>query len=119
MKSKGRERIRAILAEYVSEIKAIYAEKLAKVILYGSYAREDDTPESDIDIMILVDGGDAEAREQNDALAAMTYEFDMKHDVYVESSARSLRHFNYWRKAYPFYKNVSREGLVLYDKLDK
>lgn len=109
------EKLHTLLHEYVTKIKNIYKEKLAKVILYGSYARGDYTPESDIDIMILVDDGDAEARARNEALASMTYEFDMKHGVYVESSARSLRHFNYWRKAHPFYKNVHNEGIVLYE----
>ena len=111
------ERVHALLHEYVTRIKNIYKEKLAKVILYGSYARGDYTPESDIDIMILVDDGDEAARARNAVLASMTYEFDMKHDVYVESSARSLRHFNYWRKAYPFYKNVHKEGIVLYESV--
>ena len=115
MQAQLSEKLQEILHEYVAKIKSIYEGKLAKVILYGSYARGDYTPESDIDIMILVEGGDEEARKNNNALASMTYEFDMQHDVYVESSARSLRHFNYWRKAYPFYKNVHNEGVVLYE----
>lgn len=115
MKTKICDELPLLLAEYVAKVRGIYEEKLAKVILYGSYARGDNTPESDIDIMILVNGGHDAARAGNDALASMTYDFDMEHDVYVEYSARSKRHFDYWRKANPFYQNVSREGIVLYE----
>lgn len=42
-----------LLTEYVSVLKQLYGAKLKKVILFGSYARGDFGPESDIDIMIL------------------------------------------------------------------
>lgn len=96
-------KLQALFAEYVAKVKAIYAEKLAKVILYGSYARGDYTQESDIDIMILVNGDHDEGRAGTDALASMTYDFDLEHSVYVEYSARSKRYFDYWHKAHPFY----------------
>lgn len=115
MEQKQNTKLMALLRDYVDKVKSIYAEKLDKVILYGSYARGDFTPDSDIDIMILVNGGSAEARAGIDALASMTYDFDMEHDVYVEFSARSRRHFDYWHKAHPFYQNINREGIVLYE----
>lgn len=45
----------ALLLSYLSEIKKIYGLHLKSVILYGSYARGDYTPDSDVDIMLLVD----------------------------------------------------------------
>ena len=36
-------------------IEAITGEHLQKIVLYGSCVREDNHPDSDIDIMILVD----------------------------------------------------------------
>ena len=74
MKAKTSEKLRLLLAEYVAKVKDIYAEKLAKVILYGSYARGDYSPESDIDIMILVGNGDERAWKNNDLLASMIFE---------------------------------------------
>ena len=65
--------------------------------------------------MILVNGDHDEGRAGTDALASMTYDFDLEHSVYVEYSARSKRYFDYWHKAHPFYQNVSREGIVLYE----
>lgn len=47
--------IRILLMQYLTELQKIYGSHLKSVILYGSYARGDYTPDSDIDIMLLVD----------------------------------------------------------------
>lgn len=52
--------IQTLLTDYLAEIQKIYGLHLKSVILYGSYARGDYTPESDVDIMILVDLPDDE-----------------------------------------------------------
>ena len=44
-----------VLKKYVEDVHKIYGDKLRTIILYGSYARGDFGPDSDIDIMILVD----------------------------------------------------------------
>lgn len=46
--------IQTLLTDYLAEIQKIYGLHLKSVILYGSYARGDYTPESDVDIMILL-----------------------------------------------------------------
>ena len=42
-----------LIQQYIEEIKKIYGVHLRSIILYGSYARGDFRPDSDIDIMIL------------------------------------------------------------------
>ena len=44
-----------LIKQYVNEIKQIYGTHLRQIILYGSYARGDFRPDSEIDIMILLD----------------------------------------------------------------
>lgn len=39
-------------------LKSVYGNRLKAVILYGSVARGTQTEDSDIDIMVLVDGTD-------------------------------------------------------------
>lgn len=43
-----------LIEQYVEEIKKIYGSHIRQIILYGSYARGDFRPDSDVDIMILV-----------------------------------------------------------------
>ncbi len=49
------ERIEDLLKLYRAEVENVTESKVKKVILYGSYARGDFRPDSDIDVMILVD----------------------------------------------------------------
>ena len=54
--------MQSLIDQYISEIKAIYGSHLQKVILYGSYARGDFRPDSDVDIMILLDMSDLDLK---------------------------------------------------------
>lgn len=52
------ERLRKILQEMAELLQRVYGERLKAVILYGSVARGTQTEDSDVDIMVLVDGTD-------------------------------------------------------------
>lgn len=103
-----------LIEQYVSEVKRIYGSHLKQVILYGSYARGDFKADSDIDIMILLDISDLEIKEYRHRLSEMTYDFNMEYDLDIKPIAKSEAHFNKWVQNYPFYANVSKEGVKLY-----
>ena len=46
--------LQVVLKKVKSAAQQLYGDKLNKIILYGSYARGDNTDESDIDIMIVL-----------------------------------------------------------------
>ena len=102
------------LERYVDEIKKIYGNHLKAVILYGSYSRGDFRADSDVDIMILVDLTDMELKRYRHQLSEMTYDFNEEYDLDVKPIAKSNEHFQKWVSAYPFYKNVKKEGVLLY-----
>ena len=108
-------RVVDLLKQYVNKIKAIYGSHLKTVILYGSYARGDYSEDSDIDIMILLNITDLEIENYGHKLSDMTYDFNMDYDVDIKPIAKYDEHFRYWLKAYPFYANVEREGIKLYE----
>ena len=71
-------------------------------------------PDSDVDIMILVDISDLELKAYAQQLSYMTYDFNMDHDTDIKPIAKSEAHFNKWIVNYPFYSNIHKEGVVLY-----
>lgn len=106
--------LNSLLKQYIEEIGKIYGEHLKSVILYGSYARGDFRPESDIDIMILLDLSDLEICKYRKQLSWITYDFNEEHDIDIKPIAKSEAHYKKWLNAYPFYANVKREGVELY-----
>lgn len=109
------ETIHALLTQYLLEVQKIYGEHLKSVILYGSYARGDYTSESDIDIMLLVDLPANERDSYLDALSELGYEYNVGYDIWIMPVVKNMQHFKRWAAAYPFYANVQKEGVILYE----
>lgn len=106
--------IQSLLEQYIAEIKKIYGIHLRKIILYGSYARGDFRPDSDIDIMILLDMSDTDLKAYSQQLSYMTYDFNLDNNLDIKPIAKSDNHFRKWVDNYPFYANINKEGVVLY-----
>lgn len=104
--------IHTLLIQYLSEIQKIYGAHLKSVILYGSYAREDYTPDSDIDIMDL---SEEEMDAYSDALSELGFKYNVQHDTWMMPVMKNQQHFYHWAASYPFYSNVQKEGVVLYE----
>ena len=115
-----KQALKEILKRYVSDVRALYGERLCEVVLYGSYARGDYREDSDIDIMILVDDmSDDEMYRKRNALSDLDYNYNCAHDILIMPIVVNIHHFNCWVRAYPFYNNVSREGIDLYEAEDR
>lgn len=107
--------VQALLFEYLSKIQKIYGSHLKSVILYGSYARDDYTSDSDVDIMILVDLPEDKMDQYSDALSELGFDYNVEHDIWMMPVVKNVEHFKHWVFAYPFYKNVQKEGVILYE----
>lgn len=103
-----------LIDEYIKEIKKIYGSHLQRIILYGSYARGDFRPDSDIDIMILLDISESELKEYSQQLSYMTYDFNLDNDLEIRPLVKNEEFYQKWVVNYPFYANIQREGVILY-----
>lgn len=108
------ENIRKMLAELAESLRHVYGDKLKSVVLYGSVARGTQTEESDIDIMILIDGSNDELRQYDDKLNDISTDFSLKYFKVLSVVDVSYQEYLDWKNLSPFYKNVSEEGVVLY-----
>ena len=106
--------MKKILLQYTELLRFIYGNHLNAVILYGSYARGDYDEFSDVDIMILLNLDEMELKSYRHQLSEITFDFNMEHDVDIKPITKSKELFLKWQESYPFYKNVSREGVTLY-----
>ena len=99
-----------ILANYVEVIKQIYDSNLEKIMLLGSYARGDNKTGSDIDIMILVNISDIEAKAFQKKLFDETYDFNMDNDVEINPMMHSKELFYKWVDNYSLFSNIEKRA---------
>lgn len=108
------ENLKKILMELAEMLRQVYRDKLKAVILYGSVARGTATEDSDVDIMVLVDGTDQEVRAFEDKLGDVSTDISIKYFKVFSIVDVSYQEYMDWMKISPFYRNVSEEGVVLY-----
>ncbi|HUW63841.1 MAG TPA: nucleotidyltransferase domain-containing protein [Spirochaetia bacterium] len=87
-------------------------EENATVILYGSRARGDESPESDYDLLVLLDGP-VNLRREN-SIRFQIFDFQLETEHVISVSAFNLQD---WEsplyKAMPFWQNVDIDGVVI------
>ncbi len=108
------EKMEKMLSELAELLHQIYGKRLKAVILYGSVARGMYTADSDVDIMVLVDGDDAELRGYNERLSDVSTDISLKYLKVFSIIDISYQEYLKWKQILPFYRNVSEEGIVLY-----
>lgn len=92
----------------------LYGDKLNRIILYGSYARGDNTDESDIDIMIVLNCEPDEIKRLRKPTIEMTSDISLEQEVLLSVLLRDKKHFEDNLDFLPFYRNIVKEGVLIY-----
>ncbi len=82
----------------------------ATAILYGSEARGEARPDSDIDVLILLDGERRDLKHE-DQLAGELYEIELATGVLVSPMIMLRKQWENRPFKTPFYVNVMNEGI--------
>ena len=90
----------------------IYGDSIAEIVLYGSYARGRESDESDVDIALILKTEQTEAQYDRMTDAVVDYQLDFDITLSVVSIDRN--EYLKWKTVLPFYKNIAREGIVLW-----
>ena len=85
----------------------------ATVILYGSYARGEQTKDSDIDLLILIERDKEKlTREEEIKITYPLYGIESEVGTIISPTVYSRKAWASHRVT-PFYENVNRDGIVL------
>ena len=106
--------IQKVTSTVVGRLVDLLGDKIYKIILYGSYARGDFDSESDIDIMILINGTDEDVIRYRKDVRRIANDVGLDNDILVSLLIRSRQSFEEWSDVVVFYKNVINEGVTLY-----
>jgi len=103
----------------VQSLKEIFKDKLDRIILFGSYSRGDYDEYSDVDIMVLLNEDAEKLKMYDDAISEMISDYCIRFGVLYSIVIKSKEQFDNYSGVLPFYKNIVREGSVLYGRQDK
>ncbi|MEM3061026.1 MAG: nucleotidyltransferase domain-containing protein [Candidatus Bathyarchaeia archaeon] len=115
-----------VLELAVAQLIQFFSKKLVSIVLFGSLARGSVKPESDIDLLLVIEGLPKEYSERVkiiqkvlsiESIDEAIMELWNKHKVYpnlepiaITPEEASITH--------PFYLDIAEEGIVIYDKND-
>ena len=100
--------------EVVPELENVLGDDLVECVLYGSCARGDFSDDSDIDIALLVKCNRITAKKYSESLADISTKFAMKYFAIVNFVCIPYEEYNQKKSWYLYYKNISRDGVILH-----
>ena len=100
--------IRKSLAEFKKEKEELYGERLKDVVLYGSWARGKPTEESDIDLLIVLEGEIIPGLEIDRMIDIIT-DINLSYNVLI--SVYPVSEEDYATMNSPILLNVRKEGI--------
>lgn len=107
-------RVKDVLRKIDNEIIKLFGDKLQDIILYGSYARNENTTESDIDIMILVNEDESKLKKYEDKITDIMVDLSLEYGIVVSLYTQSVQDYQRQINVLPFLKNIQREGIRIH-----
>ncbi len=92
-------------------LQALYGDRLAKLILYGSYARGEQQEGSDIDFLVVLKDKDIKTGEELRFMNSVLYDLDLRFNTTISAHPTTLNRYN--TSNYLYYKNVRKDGVEL------
>ncbi len=100
--------IEAVLKEFREKVERLYGQRLKNIILYGSWARNEATQDSDIDLAVVL-SGDVVAGKEIDRLIDIVTDINLNYGVLL--SIYPVSENDYTEVNSPLLMNLRKEGV--------
>jgi predicted nucleotidyltransferase len=103
-------KVQAVLAELRRRLEELHGDRLVRLVLFGSQARGEAAPDSDIDVLVVLKGPVEPSREIHRA-SPVTAAVSLKHDVVISCAYVSEERYDAGRG--PLLWNVRADGVAV------
>lgn len=105
------ESLQKVFEKMIPGLQNIFGNVLECIILYGSVARGTQTDESDVDIALIVR---KYTEDMHDKMIDLTVDLELEYNLVLSVLLIDYDNFKEWEDVLPFYKNVKKEGIMLW-----
>ncbi|HOD41775.1 MAG TPA: nucleotidyltransferase domain-containing protein [Candidatus Wallbacteria bacterium] len=106
------ETIKLIMAELKEALEKTYGDKLKKLVLFGSHARGDARPDSDIDFLVVLDFSEKDLSVSREIMKINETAVDLILKYEKTISIIPVSFETYMESQYSFFINVRKEGIA-------
>jgi len=104
--------IQPIIAEFTEQAKAHYGNRLAKIILFGSYARGEAHDDSDIDLLVVLNVMELKTRHERKSTSEWVWQLFLKYLIDVSVIPTSM--YKYLNSDEYLYRFIRKDGKLIY-----
>ena len=103
-----------LFSEINQNMKKLFGNKLQQIFLFGSYARNEQDSESDIDFFVLVNDTEENLEKFKYKISDIMNKLTLNFNILVSITEETTERFSKYLEVLPFYKNVKNEGIIIY-----
>lgn len=101
--------LESLLTDLRVALEELYGDRLVRLVLYGSQARGDVHEESDVDVLVVLEGP-VEPGQEIRRMSSSSFQVGMKYEVYI--STLPVSETEYHSAPSTWLKNVREEGIA-------
>lgn len=106
-----RAQLKDITSQLVDVYRNIYGDDIVEILLYGSYARNEETDQSDVDIVAIVKENRLDLQKKLKIVWDISADIGLENDVVVSPTVVPFDEFEKYREILPYYMNIEKEGI--------
>ena len=93
-----RAQLKDITSQLVDVYRNIYGDDIVEILLYGSYARNEETDQSDVDIVAIVKGNRLDLQKKLKIVWDISADIGLENDVVVSPTVVPFDEFEKYRE---------------------
>lgn len=111
VKLNSNKELAKALKEMSKEIALANKNKILKIVLYGSYARNEETEDSDIDVAVI-----GSKTINSNSLINISTKYELEINKVISIIEVDKEKYKKYKSVLPFYQSIEKEGINLWTK---